>query len=365
VAAGAAMLPVKGRCLSEVLQPSPGGRPAGPIRLDRNENAYGPSEKAIAAMREAASFANRYPDSECDELASRIAQMHGVTPEQVVPGCGSSEILRGLTATCLGPGKKLVMASPSWNLIADFARRAGAEIVAVPLNKEFAHDLAAMLAHIDSSTGLVYICNPNNPTGSLTRREELVAFTRQLPTTVHVVIDEAYHEYIGGSARDVSLADQTLGDSRVVVIRTFSGIYGLAGLRVGYGIAAPRTAGLLAADRLPFGVNAVAARAAAAALGDVEHVKACVQQNANDRQEFLNKVNGRMLRAIDSHTNFVMLNTGLRAEEVVEHFRKNNVMLPPPFPPMDEYVRVSLGTSEDMLEFWRIWDLLPAHQMSM
>ena len=365
MAAGAAMLPVKARCLSEVLQPSSAGRPADPIRLDRNENVYGPSEKAIAAIVEGASLANRYPDSECDDLANRIAQMHGVAPEQVILGCGSSEILRVLTATWLGPGKKLVMASPSWNLIADFARHAGAEVVAVPLNKEFAHDLTAMLARIDGSAALVYICNPHNPTGSLTRREELVAFTRRLPTTAHVVIDEAYHDYIGGSAREVSLADQTLGDDRVVVTQTFSGIYGLAGLRVGYGLAAPRTAGLLTAGRLPFGVNVVAARAAAAALGDVEHVKACVQQNANDRQEFFNKVNGRMLRAIDSHTNFVMLNTGFRAEEVVEHFRRNNVILPHPFPPMDEYVRVSLGTSEDMLEFWRIWDLLPTHEMSM
>jgi histidinol-phosphate aminotransferase len=342
------------------------GQPAGSIHLDRNENAYGPSEKAVSAMREGTSLANRYPDSEWDGLANSIAQAHGVVPERVVLGCGSSEILRLATTTFLGRGKKLVTASPTWSAIADFARTSGAEVVVVPLNKYYAHDLTAMLDRIDGSTGLVYICNPNNPTGSLTRREDLIAFIHRVPSTVSIVVDEAYYEYVGGTSRDASLIDQTADNDRVIVTRTFSAIYGLAGLRVGYGIATPCTAGLLAAGRLPFGVNIVAAKAAVAALSDTKHVGASVQQNANDRQEFLNHVNGRMLRAIDSHTNFVMLNTGQRAEGVVEHFRKNNIILPHPFPPLDKYVRVSLGSREDMDEFWRVWDLLPPRQvMSM
>ena len=364
-AASAALLPVNKRCFSEAFRPLPAGRLAGPIRLDRNENAYGPSERAIAAIWEERNFANRYPESECDGLADKIAQMHALAPGHVVLGCGSSEILRLATVTFLGPGKKLVMASPSWNPIADFARSSGAEVVAVPLNKQYAHDLTAMLARIDHSTGLAYICNPNNPTGSLTRREELVTFIRRLPSTTYVVIDEAYQEYMGGTSRDASLIDQTGENEHVIVTRTFSTIYGLAGLRIGYGIAAPRTAGLLAAGRLPFGVNLVAARAAAAALGDADHLRVCAKRNADDRQEFLNQLNTRMLRATDSHTNFVMLNTGQPAEEVVEHFRKNNIILPHAFPPMDKCVRVSLGTREDMLEFWRVWDLLPSHRMSM
>ena len=131
------------------------------------------------------------------------------------------------------------MASPSWNLIAAFARSVGAEVVAVPLNHEYAHDLTTMLAHIDSSTGLVNVCNPNNPTGTLTRRDDLIAFTHQLPSTACLVIDEAYYDYVGETSRDASLIDHALvDDGRVIVTRTFSGIYGLAGLRVGYGIAA-------------------------------------------------------------------------------------------------------------------------------
>ena len=174
-------------------------------------------------MCEGTSLANRYPGSECDDLANRIARMHGVAPEQVVLGCGSSEILRVTAVTFLGPGKKLVMASPSWNLIADFARSTGAEIVTVPLNKEYAHDLSAMLARIDRSTGLVYICNPNDPTGSLTPQEQLVAFIRRLPSTTYIVIDQAYHHYAVGCPRDASVIEYPVDDSRLIVTRTFSG----------------------------------------------------------------------------------------------------------------------------------------------
>jgi histidinol-phosphate aminotransferase len=364
-AVSAAMLPVNGTCLSDVVLASLAGRAPGPIRLDRNENAYGPSQNAIAAMNEGAASANRYPDADCESLANRIAQMHGVAPEQVVLGCGSSEILRLTAVRFLGPGRRLVIASPSWNPMADFARSTGAEVVAVSLTKEFSHDLIAMLAGITGSPALVYICNPNNPTGSLTPLKELVAFIRQLPSTTYIVIDEAYHHYAARSSRDASVIEGLMDDNRVIVTRTFSGIYGLAGLRVGYGITSPHTAELLAAGRLPFGVNLVAARAATAALSDAEHVRVCVQRNANDRQEFLNQANARMLRAIDSHTNFLMLNTGRQAEEVVKHFRKNDIILPRPFPSMDNYIRVSLGTREDMLQFWRVWDMLPSQKVSM
>jgi histidinol-phosphate aminotransferase len=364
-AATAAMLRVKGSCLSEASKALGADRSHGPIRLDRNENAYGPSENAIAAISEGTGFANRYPDSDCESLANRIARMHGVAPEQVVLGCGSSEILRLTIVTFLGPGRKLVIASPSWSPMADFARSTGAEVLAVPLTKGFAHDLTAMLAGIDHSTGLVYICNPNDPTGTLTPRKALVSFIRQLPPTTYIVIDEAYHHYAARSSLDASIIEDRMDDNRVIVTRTFSGIYGLAGLRVGYGITPARTAAMLLGGRLPFGVNLVAARAAAAALSDTEHVRVCAQRNANDRQEFLNQVNARMLRAIDSHTNFVMLNTGRQAEEVVKHFRKNDIILPPPFPRLDNYVRVSLGTREDMLHFWRVWDMLPPQKVSM
>jgi histidinol-phosphate aminotransferase len=222
-----------------------------------------------------------------------------------------------------------------------------------------------MLARTDASTGLVYLCNPNNPTGSLTPRKDLESFINRLPATTHVVIDEAYHHYVGGTSMYASFIDHPLDDGRVIVTRTFSKIFGLAGIRIGYALAAPQTVRRLCSYRLLDGVNVVAARAAVAALDDAEHISISAQRNADARQEFFNQVGGRMLRAIDSHANFVMLNTGHPAEEVVERFRKNNILVAHGFPSMDKYVRVSLGKPAEMLEFWRVWDLLPPHKMSM
>jgi histidinol-phosphate aminotransferase len=222
-----------------------------------------------------------------------------------------------------------------------------------------------MLARIDATTGLVYICNPNNPTGTLTRRRDLEAFIRELPETTVVVIDEAYHHYAGDSSDYASFIDRPINADRLIVTRSFSTIFGLAGLRVGYAVTAQQTARLLAAGRLPENVSVMAARAAVAALEDREHAQLSVVRNTDDRQEFFNQCHARMLRPIDSLANFVMVNTGGPAVEIIDHFRKHNVLIPPSMPGFDTYVRVSLGTQADMQEFWRVWDLLPRRQMSM
>lgn len=151
------------------------------IRLDKNENAYGPSDKVKQAMADSMGLANRYPDPECGQLSETLGALHHVKTEEVVLGCGSSEILRMAATAFLGSGKGLVIASPTFTLIADYARRMGASVTAIPLTKRYAHDLEAMRASIRPSTGLVYICNPNNPTGSITPRQNLEAFIRDLP----------------------------------------------------------------------------------------------------------------------------------------------------------------------------------------
>ena len=351
--------------LAGKLMPSRSSQPGGPTLLNQNVNPYGPSKKVMAAIEESLSLVGRFPDSQAEALLSTIAGLHGVKTEQVILGCGSTEILRMATAAFLGPGKKLLMASLTYDRIARYANTLGSAVVLVALNKEYAHDLDAMLLRVDRSVGLVYICNPNNPTGSLTPRKDLETFIRKLPETTHVIIDEAYHHYVGGSSVYASFIDHPLDDSRAIVTRTFSKIYGLAGIRVGYAIAAAQTARRISSHRLLDGVNVIAASAARTALDDVEHVRISAQRNADDRQEFFNQVNARMLRAIDSHTNFVMLNTGRPADEVIKHFRKNNVLVAQCFSFMENYIRVSLGKTEEMLEFWRVWDLLPPHKMSM
>ncbi|HKS75402.1 MAG TPA: histidinol-phosphate transaminase [Terriglobales bacterium] len=328
------------------------------IRLDSNENAYGPSAKVEDAIKSAAAAANRYPGAEHDRLAEAIAAVHRVKREQVLCGCGSTEILRLAAFAFLGNGKQLIQASPTFEAMEHYARAAGSTVTSVPLTPAFAHDLDAMLARATPSA-MVYICNPNNPTASLTPRKDLENFIRKLPASNYVVIDEAYHEYAGTSGMYASFIDRPLEDERVIVTRTFSGIYGLAGLRLGYAVGSPTTMQLLRKFSAEDNINVIAARAAAAALDDVDGVNDFVERNANDRQEFFNQAMARALKPIDSHANFVMMNTFHPTDEVIEHFHQNKILIGRRFAPMDTYIRVSLGLPEEMREFWRAWDLLP------
>jgi histidinol-phosphate aminotransferase len=309
---------------------------------------------------------NRYPDSDYRPLAERIADFHKIKPNEVTLGCGSREVLRMAAAAFLSRHKTLVLASPSFGQVADLAKRVDAQVIAVPLNKYYAHDLNAMLRHTNASTGLVYICNPNNPTGSLTPRKDLEAFLEKLPATLAVIIDEAYHEYVGPTSDYKSFIDHPIDDKRVTVVRTFSKLYGMAGLRLGYAISSAEVSRKLSLTQLERGVNIVAARSAAAALDDSEYIRLSSRRNANERQEFYNQTNARMLRQIDSHTNFVFTKTGLPSSQVIEHFERNGITLGPVVPEMDRYVRVAIGTKENMKEFWRVWDTLPSmsHKMA-
>ena len=365
-AATAAVQSVGDECLArEATSFAAAIKPRGPIRLNRNENAYGPSRPVLATLQRALDAANRYGEVESEALRDAIASHHRVSRECVVLGCGSAEVLRAAAECFAGPQQKLVMGVPTFPRIGEDARRVGAEVIRVPLTREFNHDLPQMLACSETATGLVYICNPNNPTGTVTRRQDVDAFLQSLPSGVHVVIDEAYYHYVEKSSEYASFIERAADDARLIVTRTFSKIYALAGMRVGYAIAAPETVRLLQARLLGDGVSGVAATAAIAALDDSEHVALSMRRTANDRQEFLNQANARMVRTIDSRASFVMLRTG-HGEEIVGHCKKYGVLLVPPFASLQNYIRVSLGTAAEMQDFWRVWDLMPHHiSMSM
>jgi len=335
------------------------GRDSAFIRLDSNENAYGPSPRVAAALKSAVDFVNRYPRAEREALAERIAAFSRVEREEVILGCGSTELLRAAANAFLGQGKQLVQASPTFAAMEHYARAAGSEVASVPLTAGFAHDLDGMLARIKASTGLVYICNPNNPTASLTPRKDLEAFLRQLPVSTHVLIDEAYHHFAGSSGMYASFIDHRLADERLIVTRTFSKAYGLAGLRLGYAVSSPKTIEHMRMLMTEENINAVGAQAAITALADVDGVNDLVQRNANDRQEFFNQAMARALKPIDSHANFVLMNTLHPAKDVARHLREQGVLIAAGFPRMDTYIRVSLGRPEEMRAFWQGWDMLP------
>src|SRR5580692_7798741 len=180
-AATAALPAAADLAFSELVPASRASEPGGPIILSRNENAYGPSQKVIVSMQESLQFANRYPDPAVNALHERIAKSHSIKPEQLVLGCGSGEILSITASSFLGPGKTLITAVPTFESIGRCAKALGAQVVEIPLDKNFSHDLPAMLARADAAAGLVYICNPNNPTASLTPRNDLEEFIRKLP----------------------------------------------------------------------------------------------------------------------------------------------------------------------------------------
>jgi len=334
------------------------------IRLNRNENAYGPCEKTKAAFQETLTEANRYPSEEAENLRAAVAALHGLQPENITLGCGSTEIMRMAAELCLGPGKTLVAASPTFDFIAHAARLVGAEMRSTPLTRNYAHDLDAMLARTDATTGLLYICNPNNPTGTLTPKSDLETFLPKVRSGVSVLIDEAYHDYVTPTGSYASWAARAAANPQLIVTRTFSKVYGLAGLRVGYAISSTETAKRLAARRLPMDVSVVAARVALAALSDPAYVKKIAKLNEDDRQEFFNQANARMLRCLDSQTNFVLLRTATTGKEVVDMLRARGVLVSAGYPSFEKHIRVSLGLPDDMQAFWHAWDAsMPHHPM--
>jgi len=357
-ASAAAHWPLGEFAYATPFEPARRNDPHGAVRLHSNENPYGPPPRAMAAIRSAIAASNRYPFMDYEPLAQKIADFHHAKRDEVVFGCGSSEILRVAALAFLGPGKRLIQPSPTFEAMDHYAHSVGAKVISVPLAKTFAHDLEAMLSHADASGGLIYICNPNNPTASLTPRQDLDTFINKLPAAYYVLIDEAYHHFAGESGMYRSFIEQPLQDERVIVSRTFSKVYGMAGLRLGYGVASPATAKRIDNFLTSDGVNGIVSKAGMAALDDTEGVRLFVRRNADARQEFFNQAMARMLKPIDSHANFVMMNTYHPAEEIIEHFRKQNVLIGRRFPAMDTYIRVSLGTPEEMKTFWQAWDKL-------
>src|SRR5258707_3334723 len=202
-------------------QPARVATAADPVLLYRNENPYGPSERVLAVLRESVASGNRYPRTEYDTLIGKLAAQHNVKPEQIVLGCGSGEILGMAALAFLRPGKKLVQAAPTFPSLGKLAQAAGVEVVSIPLNKRYEHDLPAMLDAARASTGLVYVVNPNNPTGTSTPRKDIEAFLGKLPADVTILIDEAYHHFVTPNTAYESFLDRHFDDPRIIVSRTF------------------------------------------------------------------------------------------------------------------------------------------------
>jgi histidinol-phosphate aminotransferase len=328
----------------------------GAIKLSNNENAYGPAPKSLAAMQMAVAEGNRYPDRYNRQLVDSIAALHKVTSDRVLLGCGSMDILRAATGAFLGPGKALIIPQPTFEAIAEYAKPLGTEIVRIPLDSRYAHDLDAMLDGATRQPSLIYVCNPNNPTATITPRKDLETFIGKLPANAVVFMDEAYHHFSIGSPGYESFLDRPLNDERLIISRTFSKVYGLAGMRIGYAIGSGATLKRLNAFRSIECQNVAGVRAAIAGLEDEDYVRMAIRRNAADREEFFRQAQTRGLKPIESRANFIMMNASRPAPPVIDYFQKQSIIIGRKFPPMDNYVRISLGKPEEMTQFWRVWD---------
>ena len=320
------------------------------IDLSSNENPYGPSPAALDAMTRSQGMAGRYPDAAERETIEAIARHHGVSPDRVVLGCGSSEILRLCDAAFLGPGRTVVAAEPTFEAVLHYAKVTKAEPVKVPLSPDFRHDLEAMARACDARAGLVYLCNPNNPTGTIVTGDELLAFLARVSATTAVVVDEAYHHFVEDPAYR-SAAEMVDRFPNLVVTRTFSKIYGLAGMRLGYALTSAANAERLRSYASWSNANAAVLAAARASLDD-DGLVARQRGRLNGTRRWLAAQllrDGR--RSMPSETNFVMIDAGGDVKPLIAAFEARGIKVGRRFAALPTWLRVTIGTPEETRAF--------------
>jgi histidinol-phosphate aminotransferase len=327
------------------------------VRLSSNENPYGPSPAALKAMTESFSLAWRYPDEYADRLAEELARLHNVPLDQILLGDGSGEILKLCAAAFTGRDKKLVIGNPTFEAIARHASVANAEVVKINLTSDYHHDLEKMLAGANgpgnnaaNGAGLVYICNPNNPTASITPRNEVSNFLAKLSPATIVLVDEAYHHYVENKDYE-SVIPLVKDHSNLIVARTFSKIYGMAGLRCGYCVTQRPNIGLLNAHQIFDSVNIMALVAALASLKDPEHVARTRKLNSEVRKNVCAELDVLGYHYITSHANFMMIDLRREVRPIINALRDRGVEVGRIFPAMPNFLRVSIGTSAQMKAF--------------
>jgi histidinol-phosphate aminotransferase len=320
-------------------------------KLAYNENPYGPSDAVMKAMTSAWRFGNRYnyPDA---NIVDEIAAHHGVKPDNVIVGAGSSEILQVAGRTFLPGGRKVVGVEPTYADVYEYASGVRAESVVVPLRSDYTQDIDAMVRatrmhHRD--VGFVYLCTPNNPTAIVVTKTEVRQLLDGVPEDVPVLIDEAYHHYVEDRAYATSMP-YVLEGRNVIVTRTFSKVYGLAGMRLGYGIA-PTSLVARMRPHCTGSINALVKWAGVAALKDTaaaERVRSTTLQLRKKTTSELEKLGYSVL---PSNTNFFMVHIRRDVQPVIEAFRAKGVLVGRPFPPMLQHLRVSVGLPEEMDRF--------------
>ena len=323
---------------------------ANSIKLASNENPLGPSPKAVSAIKERLSQLHLYPDGDCFYLKEGVAKKLAIAPERLIFGNGSNEIIELAVRTFMRPGDEAVMAQQAFVVYQLVVQAAGGVGRAVPL-RDFAHNLTAIGDAITPKTRIVFLANPNNPTGTIYRRSDWERFLEKVPPEILVIVDEAYFEYVQDADYPNSLCDNQNGKS-LLTLRTFSKLYGLAGLRVGYGIGSNREIiDLMQRVRQPFNVNAAAQWGALAALDDGDHVRRSLAVN-REGLDFLTKETANLgVAHVPSQANFILLRVGSGNEMFEQLLRQGVIVRPMGVYQFPEYIRVTVGTMEENRKF--------------
>lgn len=334
------------------------------IKMASNENPFGPSPQALAAMREAAAEANLYPDAENSELRSRLAAKHGVRPEQLLVTAGSSSMLNIIARTLLAPGLNAVTSERSFIVYPIVTRATGARLITVPMRGD-TYDLEAILAAITPETRIIFIANPNNPTGTLVEAPEMDRFIERIPKHVCVVLDEAYADFAEHFAAQrgvkYSRSMEYVREGRnVAVLRTFSKAQGLAGLRIGYGIAPAELMQYFARMKTVFTVSGVAEAAALAAVGDTAHVRRTQENNAAGAKWLEERIREMGVKVVPTWANFLYVELGEDASAIGKRLQNEGVIIRPLTGSWGAptAIRVTVGTPEQNEQFLKAFKIV-------
>ena len=317
------------------------------VKLASNENPFPPCPEAVKAIREYAPDVNRYPDGGCFYLREALSRKLDLAADRFIFGNGSDEIIILALSAFISPGDNVIISSPTFMVYEIASRVRGAEVTAVP-SKDYRYDLDGMLAALSGKTKAIFIANPDNPTGTHITGPEMHSFIEAVPEDVIVFLDEAYYEFAAGEDYPDSLEYLRRGKKNVIVSRTFSKAYGLAGLRVGYAVADKDTACILNKVREPFNVNLLAQKAALAALKDHGYMNRCLDSVKAEKERFYSFFGSIGLSFVRSSTNFILVNTGMDSTEIFRMMMKKGVIIRDMASwGMKGHIRVNAGTEEE------------------
>src|SRR5438093_1150623 len=319
------------------------------VRLSANENPYGPSPKALRAMNDAFNLSCRYPDEHNDVLIDALAKLNGVNRDQILLGDGSGEILKLCAETFTGPKQgTLVVGDPTFEAIINNASANGAEVVKVPLTGNFSHDLPKMAA--GAKEGLIYVCNPNNPTASITPKNEVRDFITKTPRQTMILVDEAYFHYADSPDYE-SVIPLVKDHPNLIVSRTFSKIYGMAGLRCGYCVAPKETIERMRQQQMWDSVNCMALAAATASLDDPDHVPNGQRLNKEAKQFTTSELEKMGYKSIPSQANFIMFDCRRPVVPIIKAMKDRNIHVGRLFPALPNHMRLTIGKKSEMESF--------------